>query len=192
MADYGLGSKVDHDYASVNPPPRYLFMFAERETTPDGAPVIQDPILGFRSATTISGTDAKFVAGILSGALPTPEHNITVSNLSAGIIGETDRVTVKPGLVFNPQSAAGPATDGSVYFDSDDNSLKVYHSSTWNDVGQSASYLQFHNFELVNGAIIDYTTNYCWSIKIPDSDTNAGVVASLVTPDSWTTGTTTC
>ena len=38
------------------------------------------------------------------------------------------------GAVFEPQSAAPPTTAGCVYYDSDDNKLKVYNGSTWVDL----------------------------------------------------------
>jgi hypothetical protein len=48
--------------------------------------------------------------------------------------GEKLRIENAGGIKFNPQSAAANATAGTVYYDSDDNKLKVYNGTTWVDL----------------------------------------------------------
>jgi len=131
LPDLGFGSKTNHDQIGGVTYPRYMVLYAERKETSDSTPADEDPIFGFRGAVThTTGTDAKVYVGILNGVLPTPEHNITVSNMSAGVVIESDRVTVTPALLFNPQSSAPAAVTGNLYFDSVSGELKVY-SGGW-------------------------------------------------------------
>jgi hypothetical protein len=136
FGNYGISSKAKHDYPTPRTgtdEPRYMILFGEDEDNPDGSPVAEDPILGFRSSTNPSDNNAKVYLGILSGGLPTPEHNITVSNLSAGLVVETDRITVKPGIIFNGISGSNPSAEveGHTFYDLDDHKLKFWNGTGW-------------------------------------------------------------
>jgi hypothetical protein len=148
-----------------------MVMYAERKQTSDSTPNDEDPIFGFRGATThTTGTDAKVYMGILNGVLPSPEHNITVSNLSAGVVIETDRITTHPGMVLNPTTTTiAPDTKGSIMYDSGSDELKYYDGS-WQIV--SAGGLSAHALDgvyhtatgLTVGWVIsaDSATTFSW------------------------------
>jgi len=190
LPNLGFGSKTDHDQLGGTTYPRYMVMYAERKQTSDSTPNDEDPIFGFRGATThTTGTDAKVYMGILNGVLPTPEHNITVSNLSAGIEIKTDSVIAKPGIIFNPQSAAGPAVNGSLYFDSDDGQLWLY-SGGWTALttgaGMTAHDLTgaYHTEDATGGAgnflKADSATTFSWQAHgLSASDVGAYTTAQV-------------
>lgn len=171
LPDLGFGSKTNHDQLGGTTYPRYMVMYAERKQTSDSTPNDEDPIFGFRGATThTTGTDAKVYIGILNGVLPSPEHNITVSNLNAGIVIETDRVTVKPVIVLDPTTETiAPETKGALMYDIGTDELK-YYDGAWQIV--SAGGLSAHALDgayhtatgLTVGWVIaaDSATTFSW------------------------------
>lgn len=109
------------------------------------------PTAGFkadiRGRTQITGADG-YLLDIQTNAANGTKLQFYVdgseaSFLSAGTVvrdmkfylsGEKIRFSASGGAVFIPQSAAPTATAGAVYYDSDDNKLKVYNGSTWVDL----------------------------------------------------------
>ena len=81
---------------------------------------------GQRINLRINGTNGEIQVTRNSGTVPA----ILFSTES----GEKIRIENAGGLKFNPQSAAANATAGTVYYDSDDNKLKVYNGTTWVDL----------------------------------------------------------
>lgn len=174
LPDIGFGSKTNHDQLGGTTYPRYMVMYAERKETSDSIPNDEDPAFGFRGATThTTGTDAKVYMGILNGVLPTPEHNITVSNLNAGIVIETDRVTVKPGIILDPVAqGSAPAVAGSLIYNTSTGELNYHDSSGWNILttgsGMTAHDLTgaFHTEDATGGTgnflKADSTTTFSW------------------------------
>jgi hypothetical protein len=89
-----------------------------------------------RNPSTGVFTDAnKATADIAIGGLANDGviiFNTTASNNSTAT--ERIRIHSNGGLKFVPQSAAPTAEAGTVYYDSDDNKLKVYNGTTWVDL----------------------------------------------------------
>lgn len=133
--------------------PRYSLMYTERAATPVSAPVDEDPIFGFLSATSSSGTNAKFIAGVLNGSLPSDEWTVDITNLSAGIVIKADRVTVEPALVFNPQSSAPAVVEGTIYYDDTGKVMKYRDNAGWQTFGTSAGAPSPHGAAHHSGAI---------------------------------------
>lgn len=123
--------------------PRYTLAWFEDADPTIGSPASDDPVFGIMSAITEDGDNAKFIAGILNAALPSDEWTTDLTNLSAGIVIKTDRVTVKPGIVLDPTSeATAPNTEGSMIYDSVSKELKYYDDVGWQVV--SAGGLSSH------------------------------------------------
>lgn len=131
----GIGSKVEHDISQASEThPRYWMLFAERENSPDDDPGDEDPLFGFRSATTASATDAKVYMGILSGSLPSPVHNIAITDMSGGIVIETNKITVNPGIIFNPQSSIPTPVEGHLYYNLSTHQLILRDDTGWSAI----------------------------------------------------------
>lgn len=171
--------------------PRYSLMYTERAATPVSAPVDEDPIFGFLSATSSSGTNAKFIAGILNGSLPSDEWTVDIANLSAGIVVKADRVTVKPGIVLDPiAQGSAPAVAGSLIYNTSTGELNYHDSSGWNILttgsGMTAHDLTgaFHTEDATGGAgnflKADSPTTFSWQAHgLVASDVGAYTTAQV-------------
>lgn len=171
--------------------PRYSLMYTERATTPVGAPVDEDSVFGFFSATSSSGTDAKFIAGILSGSLPSDEWTTDLANMSAGMVIKADRVTVKPGVVLDPiAQGSAPAVAGSLIYNTSTGELNYHDSSGWNILttgsGMTAHDLTgaFHTEDATGGAgnflKADSPTTFSWQAHgLVASDVGAYTTAQV-------------
>jgi len=81
---------------------------------------------GQRIRMRVNGTDGEIQVTRALGTVP--------ALLFSTEGGEKLRIENAGGIKFNPQSAAANATAGTVYYDSDDNKLKVYNGTTWVDL----------------------------------------------------------
>jgi hypothetical protein len=167
--------------------PRYSLVYTERAASPLNTPTDEDAIWGFFSATAYDSTDAKFIAGVLNGALPSDEWTVGLSNLSAGMLIQTDRVTVTPALLFDPQASAPATVSGNLYFDSGSGELKLY-SGGWQTLttgsGMTAHDLTgaYHTEDATGGAgnflKADSGTTFSWQAH-GLTNTDVGAAATI-------------
>lgn len=147
--------------------PRYSMVFTERAASPTGIPTDEDIAWGFFSSTSPSNTDAKFIIGVLNGVLPSNEWATDLSDFSGGIAVKTDRVSVTPGIILNPQTSEPTAVEGHLYYDSTSHVLKYWDNTTWQTITT-----------LTNTKIWDIETTYNYTVDLTARSTSS---------TSWTT-----